>query len=185
MDSPEQSQTFFFAPEIEYSIVCMLWHEPDRCGTFYRELDPQIHLTQPKLRFILEAIDLSYRELGTTDFAIVADTVRELGRLDECGGKEGLLEVFNAVFHRATRETNDAIFLHYVEMLRGYAIGRANKTLVFRFNRGDVFLVQNKTRKSVSSPDLIGSARVAGRHYRAIGFHHKSDDSYSIQLIPD
>src|SRR5262245_13041968 len=185
MSSPEQPQTFYFAPEIEYSIVCMLWHEPDRCGTFFRELDPQIHLTQPKLRFIVEAIDLSYRELGTTDFAIVADTLHELGKLEECGGKEGLLEVFNAVFHRAPRETNNEIFPHYIEMLKGYAIGRANKTDVLRFNRGDVFLVKNKTRKSAGSPDLIGSARVAGRHYRAIGFHNKTDDSFSISLIPD
>jgi hypothetical protein len=56
--------TFIFAREIEVSTVSTLWHQPARLPEFLRIIDPLVHLTQPHLRHILEAITLAHGELG-------------------------------------------------------------------------------------------------------------------------
>lgn len=185
MEAHEETATFHFAHEIESAVVSLLWHEPERCGEFFRELDPDLHLSQPNLRVIAQAISLTWRELGTTDFAIVVQMVRELSGLEEAGGIEGLNSVYLLKQFRADKETTDAIFSHYLEMLKAYALGRQNNMAVYRFNRGDILLVQNKLKNKGNGPDLIGQGKIAGRRYRAIGYHQTQDDSYSISLIPE
>src|SRR5258707_731942 len=86
--------TFIFAPEIEQALVALCFQAPHRVATVYRELDPAVHITDQKLRFILEAIDLAYRELGLSDFASVIQILRELGHFKACGGLLGVNAVF-------------------------------------------------------------------------------------------
>jgi len=183
--NPKPPPSFHFANEIEQSVISILWHEPDRLGGFCREIDPGVHLSQPHLRIILHALDLAYRELNSCDFAIIVQVVGELGLFEEVGGREGLNRVFAIHEHRSSRENIDAIFAHYVNMLKAYALGRSNHTPIYRFNRGDICLVQNLNKHGPNSPDLLGQGRIAGRAYRAIGFHQLSNDSYSISFIPE
>jgi hypothetical protein len=175
--------TFLFAPEIEQSLVALCFHDPGCIATVYRELDPQIHITQPHLRFILEAIDLACRELCTADFACVIQVLRELGRLEACGGTPGVNAIFEEYrYGFSSSEAQEEVFAHYLEMLKGYALGRKNNEPVYRFNRGDFKLVPNKARRSYSAPDFIGEGKVAGRLYRAAAW--RSAEGLSVSLIP-
>src|ERR1700757_5192333 len=61
--------TLTYAPEIEAAMLGILWRQPERLAVIKRELDPTVHFVQPALRYLLEAIDLAYRELGAVDFA--------------------------------------------------------------------------------------------------------------------
>ena len=160
--------TFHFAPEIEQAIVSICWHEPERLGLVYRELDAAVHLTQPHLRHILEAISLGYRELGCVDFPIVTQVLRETRRLDDCGGLPGVNEVYNAqAYGREDSARNQAIFEHYMEMLKTYALHRTSQALEspYRFTGGSGTLFPNKVRRSPQSPDFEGPAAGAGKKY--------------------
>jgi hypothetical protein len=42
-----EAHTFYFAPEIEASVLSECWHEPDRLATLKREPDPTVHFTRP------------------------------------------------------------------------------------------------------------------------------------------
>ena len=76
--------------EIELATVSTLWHQPQRLPDFLRVIDPQVHFTQPNLRHALDALTLSYGELGVDlDFPTVVEVIRELGTFDECGGLPG------------------------------------------------------------------------------------------------
>jgi hypothetical protein len=189
--------TFIFAPEIEQALVALCFQAPHRVATVYRELDPAIHITRLELRFILEAIDLAYRELCTADFACVIQILRELGHLEACGGAPGVNAVFEEyrygfwkpnpeteqkIFWKPDPEAEEEIFAHYIEMLKGYALGRKNNEPVYRFNRGDLKLVPNKAKRSYSAPGFIGEGKVAGRLYRAAAW--RSAEGLSISLIP-
>jgi DnaB-like helicase N terminal domain len=179
----EPLSTFHFAPEIEQSLVSLCFYAPERIATLKRELDPQVHFTRPELRHILEAIDLGYRELGARDFATVICVLRELGRLQDCGG----LSRVNAIFEEyryglSSEQALEQIFTHYIEMLKAYALGRQTAQPVFRFNRGDITLLPNKLKRSPSSPDFIGEGKVAGRFYRAAEWINSG--GHSVSLVP-
>jgi len=186
----EPLSTFQFAHEYEQSLVSLCFYAPERIAIIKRELDPQIHITRPELRFVLEAIELAYRELGSSDFASVICVLRELGRLEVCGGAQGVNAVFEEYrYGFSSQEAQEEIFTHYIEMLKAYALARANQPQVnvYRFVRGDLRLVKNKTRSSERCPEWIGEGKIAGRIYRATGFsnHDKNGQSVlSISLCP-
>lgn len=175
-------ETFVFAPEIETAFVSICFHQPERCGAAYRELDPQVHFIQPHLRHILEAIDLAYRELGVADWPSVIQVLREQGRLEDCGGLDGV----NAVYatHIPTPVTGQ-IFDHYLDLLKDYAVNRKldppQKT--FRFTGGHGTLAKNKLKTKETEPDLVGYSKVAGRWYKAAGWFR--GDSVEFSLVPD
>jgi hypothetical protein len=176
-------ETFIFAPEIEQALVSVCFQCPERIATLYRELDPGIHITRPELRFILEAIDLAYRELGATDFASVIQVLRELGRLEACGGAPGVNSVFEEYrYGFSSPEAEEPIFGHYIEMLKAYALGRDKNQPVYRFNRGDIHLVPNKTKHSESAPDYVGEGKIAGRLYRVAEW--VNSQGHFLSLIP-
>lgn len=179
----EALTTFCFAHQIEQSLVALCFQAPDRIAIVKRELDLEIHLTRPELRQILEAIDLAYRELGSSDFATVIQILAEQNRLEDCGGLAGVnavLEEYRYGF--ASSQIEDRIFAHYLEMLKAYALGRATNSRVYRFNRGDLTLATNKTKSAPTQPDLVGTGKIAGHLYRALGW--KSAQNISISLIP-
>jgi hypothetical protein len=179
----EPLSTFQFAPEIEQSVVSLCFYAPERIAELKRELDPQAHFTRPELRHILEAIDLACRELGVSDFATVICVLRELGRLEDCGGPGGvnaILEEYRYGF--SSPQAQAEIFAHYIEMLKAYALGRQSAQSVFRFNRGDITLLPNKLKRSPASPDFIGEGKVAGRFYRAAEWINSA--GHCVSLVP-
>jgi hypothetical protein len=182
--------SFCFAPEIEQAIVSLCFQAPERIATLKRELDPNVHFTRPELRHILEGIELAYRELGESDFATVIQILREFGRFEDCGGLDGINQVFEQYrYGFASPEVEEQIFTHYIEMLRAYALARANQppVPVYRFARGDLTLLKNKTKTSERSPEWTGEGKVAGQPYRASAYfcHDKNGQSVlSISLCP-
>jgi hypothetical protein len=182
----EPPPTFHFAPEIEQSLVSLCFYAPERIALLKRELDPRVHFTRPELRHILEAIDLAYRELGSTDFASVIQTLRELGRLEDCGGPCGVNAVFEEYrYGLSSPDALEQIFAYYIEMLKAYAQARSNQppVNVYRFLRGDITLVKNKTRTTDRCPDWIGEGKVAGRTYRASAFGNQDKNGQSVLAI--
>ena len=183
MNNDQAPPTFIFAPEIEQALVAACFQKPERIATVYRELDPSVHFTDPKLRHILAAIDLAYRELGSTDFASVIQVLREEGKLESCGGAAGVNSVLEEYrYGFSSPEAEEEIFTHYLETLKAYALGRKNNEPVYRFNRGDLKLVPNKAKRSYSAPGFIGEGKVAGRLYRAAAW--RTAEGLSISLIP-
>jgi hypothetical protein len=175
--------SFAFAPEIEQALVSLCFYNPDRIGVVYRELDPDVHFTQPHLRQILSAIDLAYRELGDHDFASVVTVLREQGQLEACGGAAGVNQVFEEYrYGCSSPEAEQEIFSHYIEMLKAYALGRETNQPVYRFNRGDIRLVPNKTKHSESAPDYVGEGKIAGRAYRVAEWINSG--GHFLSLIP-
>jgi hypothetical protein len=192
MDSTSSSSeqgpplSFYFAPEIEQALVSLVFYAPERLATVQRELDPEVHFIRPELRHILEAINLAYRELGTTDFASVIQTLRELGRLEDCGGPGGVnsvLEQYRYGFSSSQAEIE--IFEHYIQMLQAYALARANQppVSVYRFLRGDLTLAANKAKAHERCPDYLGEGKIAGRLYRASAWAARSQDGQKILSV--
>ncbi|MGD0181212.1 MAG: hypothetical protein ABSC15_15480 [Terriglobales bacterium] len=191
----EEPQTFLFAPEIEEAAVTMLWRQPDRLGQFLRELDPAVHITQPHLRYLLEAIDLAWRELGAVDFATVVTVIRELGRFEDCGGLEGLSELWsNGDCHVASPKEDPAIaedrfnriFLHYIEMLKTYALARKSDFhfSVTRFSSGGGELRPNKNKRRDTDAAFVGEVNVAGKLYRTAAYFSTDLGSIRLVLLP-
>jgi len=171
-----------WALEIETAAVSTLWHDPARCSEFLRQCDPLVHLTQPHLRIILEAVNLAYGELGSADFAIVTEVVRELGCFEEVGGLDGLNAVYANVDH-----TPDAVFLHYIEMLKTYATARDGdppRRPVTRFTGGKASLYLNKAKRRPNDPDYLGEARIRGHGYRVRGWLCDDAESVNLTLEP-
>jgi hypothetical protein len=179
----------FFAAEIELCTVSLLWHEPERCALFYRELDPAVHILQRHLRLIAEAIKLAYAELNSADWATVIECIRELGYLEEVGKLEGLNAVYEAMQYRGSRENTDAIFSHYIECLKEYARARKSDPPrpVHMLTAGKLCMRENKNKRSSASPDSVGEGRIAGHPYQARGWRKTASDGqpfYDITLDP-
>jgi DnaB-like helicase N terminal domain len=176
--------TFHFAPEIEQSLVSLCFYAPERIAMLRRELDPQVHFTRPELRHILVAIELAYGELGVSDFASVIQTLRELGRLEDCGGPAEVNAIFEEYrYGFSSAQAQEEIFLHYLDMLKRYALARSSNTNVLFFNRGDLLLSPNKTKASPHSPDYIGNGKIAGKPYLARAYQSK-DGNLCVSLLP-
>jgi hypothetical protein len=167
---PASIPSFLFSPEIETALIGLLWREPDRISIVKRELDPALHFVQPHCRWLLEAIDLAYRELATVDFACVIEVLRELGRLEDVGGLEGANELWNAgeflnsPVWQAMGKT-DALFAEYLRMIKQYAVNRGEQpprpTYLFIGGKGTLLL--DKAR--VKADHYTGEVSVAGRWY--------------------
>jgi hypothetical protein len=176
-----------FAAEIELCMVSLLWHEPERCALFYRELDPAVHILQRHLRLICQAINLAYAELNCADWATVVECVRELGYLEEVGKLEGLNTVYEAMQYRGDKSNTDAIFSHYIECLKEYARARKSDPprSVHMFTGGKFCMRENKNKRAGNSPDSVGEGRIAGRCYEARGWRKTASDGqpfYDITL---
>lgn len=180
--------TFYFAEEIELSVVSFLFREPERITDVYRELDPQTHILQPHLRHVLEAQLIAYREEGVPTFADVVRILRELGHLESVGGISGVAEIYDyRRFGASQPQIVDRIFSHWLEMLKNYAVARESKQPFFYSNRGLCELVENKAKRSDSGPDVTGTAQVCGRYYSALGwyeFNRSEQKVLRVSLTP-
>jgi hypothetical protein len=184
-----EAYTFYFAPEIELSVVSECWHAPDRLSVVKRELDPAVHLTQPHLRWILEALDLAYRELGAVNFEIVVQVLREMHHLEDCGGLEGLNEVYKAAAYGRDPVRDQKIFDAELAMLKQYAINRKVDPPhpPDFFTRGQLVLYPNKTKHFDSQPDATGEGKIGGRCYRATAWlesDQHGQEFFKVSLTP-
>lgn len=177
----EEPYSFEFAPEIEAQLVSICWHDPHRIPIALKELDPGIHITQPHLRHILEALAIAYSELGVLDFACIVQILRELGQLAECGGLLGL----NSVYVLAEHGYRDQVFFdHYLTMLKEYALHRKNlnRGPVNRFTDLKGTFYANKAKRFASDPDFVGEARGLGRPYSAQAWTALDGQSVNFRL---
>lgn len=170
--------------EIEEAVVAIIWQQPQRCAEFLRDFDPGVHLTQPRLRIILEAINLSYGDLGCTDFATVAATVRELGQFEECGGLDGLNSVYAAT---EISPVTDPIFAHYCQMLTLYAEQRGFDPTrpVFRFTGGRGTAHRIKGPRKRAGADFSGVCYVRGTKYRVDVEIGSESQFLNFRLVPE
>lgn len=181
---------FYYAPEIEAALVSTCWHQPEWLATVYRELDPAIHLSQPHLRWLLEAIDLAYRDLGCVNFEVVIQVLRETGHLEDCGGLEGANQVYGLEeYGREDPVRNEKIFQHYLQMLKTYAVHRKMEParLPYVFTSGSLVLHQNKVKASQNGPDALGEGKLAARSYAAamwIEIDEHGQKVFKVRLTP-
>jgi hypothetical protein len=177
-----EPHTFYFAPEIETNAVSILWRRPEWLPEFLQRFNPEIHIQQPHLRTIIEAINIVYGDLGVSDFAAVTQCVRELGRFEDCGGLDGLNAVYLA--HEPTEHTR-AVYRHYLEMLETYAKARGSDHAfpVARFSGGDGVLTPNRIQRRDTEPAFLGEFKVAGKSYRA-GAYLGELGSLKIRMLP-
>jgi len=118
------SDTLSWAEEVERALLAILWWHPLLIGLVRRELDPSIHLTLPKHRYILEAIEIAFREIGDVTWETVVQVILEIPKaFDECGGKEGLNEVYTDQGHYPSGPRNpEPIVAEYIRFLKACAI---------------------------------------------------------------
>lgn len=167
------------APEIEQALVAGLWHQPHRLAETLRWLSPEDHLTQPYLRLVLSAITRCYSDLGDVDFATVTQCLRELGQLEECGGLSGLDALYEARWYAP-------VFELYGAFIRVAALRRTDQPRLppAFFRGGSGVLTINKIRRSESSPQWIGTARVAGKAYSLRAYPAGDHESVNITFDP-
>jgi hypothetical protein len=188
MNSEQADQ--IWAIEIEVATVSTIWHQPELCAEFLRVCDPLVHLTQPHLRIILEAIGIAYGELNAADWATVVEVVRELGQFEEVGGLEGLNAVYSATEFNPDpvfrQRVSDPIFKDHVKLLQEYARHRQMDPPcpVHWFSGGKANLYLNKTKRQPTDPDYLGSAKVRGQNYRVRGWLGLDRQSVNLALDP-
>jgi hypothetical protein len=182
--TPAQQASRQWSIETETEVVSTIWRQPYRIAEFMRDFDFQIHLTQPHLRIILEGINLAYGDLGDTSFAVVAQTVRELGGFEECGGLQGLNSVYAAT---EITPVTDPIFAHLCDMLRLYAEGRQTDPPqpVYRFTggRGTAHRVKGPIKRI--GADFSGVCYVRGTKYRVDVEVGSESQFLNFRLVPE
>jgi hypothetical protein len=181
-----ENHTFYYAVEIEASIVSECWHCPERLSVIYRELDPQVHFTQPHLRWILEALDLAYRQLGTVNFETAVQVLREMNRLEDCGGLDGVNQVYKLAELGRDPVRDQKIFDSELAMLKAYAINRATEPPrapdFFTSSKATLYL--NKVKRSDSVPDYLGELQFKGRRYSVKIWRSLDGEFLNLSLQP-
>jgi hypothetical protein len=160
----DEHHTFTFCAEIEESLVSVLWHKPDQMATFLQQCNPAVHLSQPHCQMLTEAINLSYSDHGNATWANVLQTIREMGRLEDCGGKDGLNRIYS---DQEYTEFNPAILKDYIRSVKQYALNRGETppkgTLLFTGGRG-VATLQSSQRSGMDV--YSGPAMIRGFRYQ-------------------
>jgi DnaB-like helicase N terminal domain len=159
---PEDESTFYWAVEIERSLVALIWHHPEYLAPARRELDFGAHFSVPAHRRILEAISLVHGEIGELDFTCVVHAVRELGAFDECGQSEGLNEIYTDGGRSYDGHRHPEIFFReYVRLLKMYGAARRTDpfTTVRRYTSGRGHLQRNKLATRPTHPAVVGKIR--------------------------
>lgn len=191
-----EKHTFIFAPETEESAVAILWHQPKRMAGFLRDFDSAVVLSQPHLQHLVDAINLAYGDLGETTFAVIVQTLRELGHLEDCGGVQSLDAIYRVGERDLARFTDEApakanertdrLFTYYCDLLREYAEHRQTEQPkpVYRFagGRGTVHLLKDAARGLQSR--YSGDCVVRGSLYRTDVQVGPGGEFLNFQLTP-
>jgi hypothetical protein len=185
--SQETIQTSVFAREIEASFVCLLWRHPEYLGEALRAINPAIHISQPHLRLILNAVNDVHSYENTADFALVATYLRQSGDFGEVGGLQGLNDAYTDSGRQPCgwREP-EPIFKYYLELLLSYADARLSGDplqIPVHLAGGWGRLVPNPVRRREASPVAIGRVMVAGKRYKASAWREAAE--LRLKFVPE
>lgn len=179
----DERHTFLFSPEIEDSLLSLLWHKPERMEDFLKQCDPRTHLLQLHCQILTEAIQLTYAHHENATWANTVQTVREMGRIDEFGGLDGLNRIYS--IHEPTEFSNQFID-DYIRSIKEYANNRAQVppqgTCLSTGGIGT--LDRNKCKKYEWQPDFVGEMRVRGFRYQTSMEVSKTGDFVNIRCKP-
>ena len=169
----------YYAPEVEERLVSLVWHHPEHLARVLQQLDPEVHFVQPHIRHILEAVRISYSELGECDWTTVVQVLREQKMLEEVGNLELLDQVWR---HEGCMSFLD----YYIELLQDYAIQRGidPHQPVFRFTGGRIQIKPNRSKSREGQPDYVGAGRVCGNNYQVRGWTEPDGLILNLKLYP-
>jgi hypothetical protein len=130
----------------------------------------------PKHRYVLEAIEIAYREIGDVSWATVVRVICEIpGAFGECGAKEGLNEVFTDEGHYPCGDCNpEPILKDHIRFLKACAIQRGIDPTkpVPHYTVGWGILRRNKLAISSQHPVATGNGNFLGHCLRLAGWPH-------------
>ena len=178
--------TCYWAPEIETSMVALLWHHPEFVDFVHLELDVELHFLSPALRIVLEAISVVYWNIGDADWSTVVHAIREMGAIDTCGGVQGLNDIFtDGGRYYDGRTDPQPVVLEYMELLKAYGAQRQEDPtkIIPRFTGGKGRLWPNKTAKRATDPSDLGEAFIRGHRYKIRGWWES--DGLSMKFYPE
>jgi hypothetical protein len=162
--TPQISATLQWGFENERSLLAILWHYPEFVSVTQRDLDPAVHFSLRGHRYILEAIDVSYRHLGDVSWGTVVEVICEIpGAFDECGGKPGLNDVFTDEGRYPESVRNpEPIVTEYIRSLKQCAVIRGvdPSQPVLHHTTGRGYLRKNKLATKPEHPQAIGEIYV-------------------------
>jgi DnaB helicase-like protein len=160
----QNSLKTYYAPEIEQALVSLVWQQPDLLGQLLQKLDPNVHISQPHLRILLETISYCYSQFNDCDWSSVIEALRQFQKLDECGGKVLLDQIYK-------NPGCKSLLGWYIEILIDYASYRVEDpprpSTYFSGGKGKLWANKGKLK---SSCDVVGQARLAGKPYSLRGW---------------
>lgn len=184
--SDPRLETCLWQQEVEQSFVSTLWHHPEFIDVALLSIDPETHILNPVLRTVLEMICVVFWETGITDWALVLQALREIGAVEECGGLQGLNDVYtdNGHFPEGRKYPEPSV-REYIRLLWYYQEQREQDPTkpVIRFSGGRGRLVPNRRAHRETDPSDLGEALIGGRRYRIAGW--RDGDGLEIKFTPE
>jgi hypothetical protein len=176
-----------WAVEIEQSLVALLWQCPEQIGVVRHELDERIHITQPRIRHVLDAIEWAYRGMGCVSWAMVVGELCHVpGAFQECGGKAGLNEIFTDGDHLVLGTRDPEPFIaYYIDFLKKAAVVRGvdPSAPVLDHTTGYGFLRRNKAATTSKHPFAKGNIpRCCCGRRCAVAAWLDDDDGLALKL---
>ena len=162
--SAELSRTLRWGKEVERSLVAIVWHHPHFLWLVRKELDPADHFTLPAHRYILDAISVVCSDHDNVNWHTVVQAICEMpGAFEECGGKEGLNQIFTDDGHCPQGPCDPEPFVaEYIRFLKACAIQRGidpgKPVLHYTVARG--ILQLNKLATKPEHPTITGKLYV-------------------------
>ena len=182
--SPEDS--WVYAPEIEKSLVSVLWHHPEYIDLVLLSIDPEVHILNPVLRTVLEMVCVVFWNTGTTDWALVVHAPREIDAIKDCGGLEGLNDIYTdgGLFPHGHNYPEPTV-TEYMRLLHYYQEQRETDPTkpVIHYTGGRGRIVPNRRHRHDTDPSDLGQARIRGRNYRIVGW--RDGEGLAIKFTPE
>ena len=176
-NSSTSTLTSYWADEIEMAVVSALWHNPHWIEFAARELDFSVHFSTPQYRTLLRAIWTIYNWTcfeGGPNYASVVHLLREWNQFEECGGHQGINEIFAYAYYNKGRA--EPILIDHIRLLREYAQARKTdprKALRY-YSGGRAIIRPNKLAKTEPTPYVVGEGVWGGIKFRVAGWPSRS-----------
>jgi hypothetical protein len=181
-NSTQQSEppiSFHWCHEVELATVSGLWHHPEFFELAHEELDFDLHFTVPKHRTLLRAIEAIYSwscSEGIPNYTSVVHLIRETCQFEECGGHQGINEVFDYAYYNAGCY-QEVVLREHIRLLKEYAFARAIDPFkaVKYYSGGRATLRRNKLASHDRHSVIVGEGIWEGVRFRVAGWPHGAD----------
>ena len=174
-------------PEIERAIVFAAWRHPEFIDLILVSIDPDLHFLDKTCRVLFEIICTVWWESGATDFALVLKAINEIEFLEDCGGIEGLNDIFtyDGKYPEGFGKFAQASISEYVRLLDYYRQQRDDdpSERVIRYTGGKGRLWLNRSTKNDNSPSHFGEALIRGSRYRIACW--PAGDQIELKFTPE